>query len=251
MRLRRLTTVGALLLAAAPALAGAPEARRVVEALVARLAAARVEDLAIRQTLTIYRPDGRFPQSSGEQVLYVKLPRRQRLEQTIDGRREVRLTVDDRVWVRDAEGRVREATGEAAAGPGPLLAPLAREADALLAEWRALGIRDTVTHEARVRGRPVVVIGAAPEEREQPAVWLDPEYGVVRLVTRGRLPHGAGLLDVALSEHRLLVPGLYLPYRQEVFADGRLLFLVTVRAAAANVGLPDALFDPEALRRER
>ena len=40
-------------------------------------------------------------------------------------------------------------------------------------------------------------------------------------------------------------------YRQELFADGRLVLLVIVRSVAVNANLSDELFDPEALRRGR
>src|SRR5439155_849182 len=101
---------------------------------------------------------------------------------------------------------------------------------------------------ARLGGRPVTVIGARPGDRDVPAVWLDADYGIVRIVTRERLPNGARLLDLTFSEHRPLVGGLYFPYRQEVFVDGRLLVLFTVRSVAINTNPADALFDPASLR---
>jgi hypothetical protein len=58
----------------------------------------------------------------------------------------------------------------------------------------------------RVGTRTVTVIGARPGDRDIPAVWLDPDYGVVRLVTREQLPNGAKLVDLTLSEHRLFEP---------------------------------------------
>ena len=79
-----------------------------------------------------------------------------------------------------------------------------RRAEELLAEWRARGVRDDVSAHARVGTRTVTVIGARPGDRDVPAVWLDPDYGVVRLVTRERLPNGTKLVDLTLSEHRPL-----------------------------------------------
>ena len=129
--------------------------------------------------------------------------------------------------------------------------PFRRSAEDLLSEWRALGVRDDVTHEARVAGRPVLVIGIRPSDSARPSVWLDPDYGVVRFVTRERLPKGSGLVDLAFSEHRRLAGGVYFPYRQEAFVGGKLLMLITVRAMVVNTNLPDELFDPDALGRER
>jgi len=229
--------------------AAGQDARAAVEAFVARLPDVRIRDLVIDQNLTLYHPGGRGPSSVGEQRMFFKLPQRQRLEQTVEGQREVQITVGDRVWVRRADGTVSEIP---AAGPvralTHLLVPVKRLAADLLAEWRSRGVRDDVSHAARLGGRTITVIGARSGDRDVPAVWLDPDYGVVRIVTRERLPNGARLLDLTLSEHRPLIGGLYFPYRQEVFVDGKLLILFTVRSVAINTNPADALFEPASLR---
>jgi hypothetical protein len=228
------------------------DARSAVEAFVARLTGIEVRDLVVHQTFTLYHPDGLHPESRGEQRLLIKLPRRQRLEQTIDGRREIRLAVDGRVWIRRPDGRTYEGPPpEAERDPTHLVVPFRRSAIDLLLEWRTLGVRDDVSQEIRVGGRAVTVIGARRDDRESPAVWLDPEYGVVRFITRERTPKGNGLVDLTFSEHRPLFGRAYFPYRQEAFADGKLLVLITVRSVTTNADLPDQLFDPDALRRER
>lgn len=241
------TLLAALLL---PCAALAADARAAVEAFVARLAGASITDLAIEQTFTLYHPGGRHPQSTGEQRLWTKVPRRQRVEQVMEGRREVRLAVGDRVWIRTASGRVFEAPpAERDRDRTHLIMPFRRTAADLLAEWRALGIRDDVSHVVGMAGRPVTVIGAQAGQRDAPAVWLDGERGVVRVVRRERLPTGEGLVDLTFSEHRPLAGAFAFPYRQEAFVDGRLLVLVVVRTVAVNTNPPDALFDPESLRR--
>jgi hypothetical protein len=229
---------------------GGEGVRSAVEEYVTRIADVSVVDLSVRQTVTIYHPDGRHPLSLGEQRLFVKLPGRQRLEQTLEGRREVRLVVDDRGWIRGPDGRVREAA-PTERDRSHALAPLKRSAPDLLAAWKRLGIREDVSERARFHGRPVTVIGASAQDRTAPAVWLDPEYGVVRVITRETLPRGPVLADLTLSEHRRVAGGYFYPYRQELFADGRLLVLVVVQSVEVNRGLSDALFDPEALRAER
>jgi outer membrane lipoprotein-sorting protein len=246
----RLAAVALLLL---PLVALAADARSAVEAFVARVAGAQVTDLAIEQTFTLFSPDGRQPQSTGEQRVWVKVPRRQRVDQVVEGRREVRLSVADKVWVRSADGKVSEASAaEREHDRTHLLMPFRRTAADVLAEWRSLGIRDDVSHETRVTpGRTLTVIGAQPGERATPAVWLDPEYGVVRFIRRERLPKGEGLVDLAFSEHRPLAGAFFFPHRQEAFVDGKLLVLIVVRSVAVNTGLPDSVFDPDALRRER
>jgi hypothetical protein len=246
--------LGPLLLALAAVLApgaDASDARRAVEAYVRRLPGTPVTDLALRQTLTVYHPDGRHPQSTGEQQLYIKPPRRQRLEQTLDGQREIRLTVDDRTWVRQPDGTTVQTPTTGGRDRTSLFAPFRRSAADLLAEWRGLGVREDVSHAVRVRGRPVTIIGAGPSDPASPAVWLDEQYGVIRVITRERLLKGVRLVDLTLSEHRPLLDGLFFPYRQELFADGRMVLLVIVRSVAVNANLPDELFDPEALRRGR
>jgi hypothetical protein len=242
-----LPLVLAALAAGAPAVA--QDARAAVEAFVARVSDVRISDLVIDQSLTLYHPDGPRRVSEGEQRMLFKLPQRQRVEQTVEGQREIQLTVGDRVWVRRADGKVSEAAvSEQTRALTHVLVPVKRRAADLLAEWRSRGIRDDVSHTARVGGRPVTVIGAHPGDRDVPAVWLDPDYGVVRIVTRERLPNGRRLLDLTLSEHRPLVGKLFFPYRQEVFVDGKLLVLLTVRAVAINTNPADALFDPASLR---
>jgi hypothetical protein len=234
-----------------PGAAPAGDARTAVEAFVARLARVAVTDLAIEQTFTLYHPDGRHPRSTGEQRVWVKVPRRQRVEQVMGGRREVRLAIGDQVWLRTADGQVHQAPPERDRDRTHLVMPFRRTAADLLAEWRALGVRDDVSHVTRLGGRTVTVIGARPGERDVPSVWVDPEHGVVRFVRRERLPRGDAVVDLTFSEHRPLAGGFAFPHRQEAFVDGRLVLRVIVRSVAVNTSPPDALFDPQALRRGR
>jgi hypothetical protein len=228
----------------------ATDARAAVDAFVGRLGAVNVSTLVVDQTVTLYDPAGRRPRAAGEQRLYLKLPRRQRIERTVDGRREVQLSVGDRMWRRGADGRTSEiqAPDPRRDGTHLLVSSRRRGAD-LLAEWVALGVRGDVSYATQVAGRPVVVIGANPGERAVPQVWLDGERGVVRFVTRERLPTGDSLVDRTFSEHRPLAGGFAYPYRQEVFVDGKLVVLIVVRSAVVNTTLDDALFDPDALTR--
>ena len=225
------------------------DARRAVEDFVGRFGEVEIADLIITQTLTLYHPDGRHPQSTGEQRLFVKLPHRQRLEQTIDGLKEVRLAVGDRTWVW-REGKVTEATS-VERQRSQLITPFKRGVDDLLAEWKARGVRTDVSHVTRYRRRTVTVIGAASDDRQVPAVWLDPEYGVVRVVTREKVGPREGVVDLTLSEHRPLQDGVFFPFREEIFADSRLLLVITVKSVEVNRGLPEELFDPDVLRRLR
>jgi outer membrane lipoprotein-sorting protein len=235
----------------APAAAAAQDARAAVEAFVTRLADVRINDLEIQQTVTLYHQDGRHPISAGEQRMLFKLPQRQRIEQILEGQREVQVTVGNRAWVRRADGKVYDAKAvDSVRALASVVIPFQRRASELLADWRARGVRDDVSHVARIGRRTVTVIGARPGERDVPAVWLDGEYGVVRIVTRERLPNGPKLVDLALSEHRPLTGAYFFPGRQEAFIDGKLVVLITVRSIQANTNPADALFDPEALRRE-
>jgi hypothetical protein len=181
--------------------------------------------------------------------MFFEVPQRQRVEQTLDGRREIQIPVGNKVWVRRADGRVVELPAVEPLRTLPtVLVPVKRRAEELLAEWRARGVRTDVSHVTRVGTRTVTVIGARPGDRDIPDMWLDPDYGVVRLVTRERLPNGAKLVDLTLSEHRPLAGRLYFPYRQEMFVDGKLLMLFTVRAIAINTNPADALFEPASLK---
>jgi hypothetical protein len=227
------------------------DARTAVEAFVARLADVAINDLVVQQTVTLYHPDGLHPQSTGEERLYLKMPQRQRLERVMEGQRTVRLAVGDRIWIRRGDGHTYEMpAGERRADGTHLLVPFSRSAADLLAEWRALGVRDDLSHGTRAAGRPVTVIGARPGETNVPAVWFDAERGVVRFVTRQTLPTGPALLDLTFSEHRPLPGGFPFPHRQEAFVGGKLVVLVIVRSVAVNTNPPDRLFDPDALARE-
>lgn len=253
--MRALAVAGSLvavgLVAVAPAVVSA-DPRSAIEAYFGRLTDARLTDLVIDQSFTLYHPDGLHPRSSGEQRVFVKVPRRQRIEQTIEGQREVRLTVGDRVWIRKGDGRTYEAPPTDRQGERSyLVVPFQRSADDLLAEWRTFGVRDAVWHVTRVRGRPVTVIGAQPGDRESPSVWIDEEHGVVRFVTRETLPGGEAVVDLTFSEHRPIAAGFHFPHRQEVFVGGKLVMLVVVRRVTTDARLSDDLFDPEALKRRR
>lgn len=228
----------------------AADARSAVEGYLARLAGTVIENLTVEQNLTLYHPDGRHPAATGSQRLFLKLPSSQRLEKTIEGQREVRLTVGDRVWIRQPDGRTYEAPPtEGRRDRTYLLTAFQRSATDLLDDWRTMGVRDSISDQARIGGRLVTIIGARAGERDRPAVWIDPEYGVVRFTTRERLPEGPTFIDVAFSDYRPLIDRFFYPYRQEVFAGGKLLVLVTVRSIAANTRLSDELFDPGVLKR--
>src|SRR4029077_7562883 len=121
----------------------------------------------------------------------------------------------------------------------------------LLREWQSAGVRVEVSDEVLVGGRAVTIVGARAGERERPAVWIDPEYGVIRFITHERLPKGSALVDIVFSDHRPLVDRFFYPHRQEVFAEGQLLLLVEGRSETGNTRLAPELFDPEALKRGR
>jgi hypothetical protein len=229
----------------------AADARSALESYLARIAGTSIQRLAVEQSFTLYHPDGRHPAVVGSQRVFLKPPRLQRLEQTVDGKREVRVTVGARLWVRRHDGRTSEAPpAEGRRDRVHLLTAFQRTTTDLLAEWRSFGVRDDVTDEVRVGGRLLTIVGARAGERDRPAVWIDPEYGIVRFITRDQLPQGPAFVDVVFSDHRRLVDHVFYPFRQEVFADGKLLVLVAVRSVTPNPSLSDELFDPEALKRE-
>jgi hypothetical protein len=244
----RLSALALLALAAWAMAAEATEARAALERFLARAAGTPLRDLTIEQDLTVFNPDGRAVFASGTQRVIFRFPDQQRVEQMVEGRGEVRLTVRGKTWRRGSDGKVTELPQDRGQAIG-LAVPLRRSADEVLAEWRALGIRDDRSHEVRMAGRAVTVIGAQPGERDRPAAWLDPEYGVVRFVAREAADPGPVLTDVSFSDYRPLVGPLFFPYRQETFRSGKLLVRLLVRSLAANSSPADALFDPSALVR--
>ncbi|PYN49235.1 MAG: hypothetical protein DME00_09615 [Candidatus Rokuibacteriota bacterium] len=116
------------------------DARAAVEAFVTRVSDVQISDLVIDQNLTLYHPDGQRRASGGEQRMLFKLPQRQRVEQTVEGQREIQLTVGDRVWIRRADGKVSEIpTPEPVRALTHLLVPVKRRA----APWSASCISRT------------------------------------------------------------------------------------------------------------
>jgi hypothetical protein len=244
--------VSLVLLSLAALPASEADAQAAIEAFVSRLARVSLADMTVTETFTLYSPDGRSGQASGERRLFVKIPRRQRVEETIEGRQAISVMLDGRIWVRQSGGAITEApTAQARRARADLLTPFRHTAADLLDVWRSLGIDDHVVHAERFADRPVTVIGAGLGDRTSPAVWLDPDYGVVRFVAREKLAAREALVDLTLSDHRRVVGDFFYPFRQEVFVDGRLLTRVTVRSVAVNTNLSDDLFDPAALRRAR
>ncbi|HYE93630.1 MAG TPA: hypothetical protein VEA38_21545 [Terriglobales bacterium] len=235
-----------LVLTVGAAAAHAAEARAVVERYLTRVSGAALRDLTLEQDLTLYNLDGRAVFASGIQRVIIKFPDRQRVEQVIEGRTDVRLTVGDKTWRRAADGRVTSFAsprGQSVA----LALPLARSADEILAEWRGLGVREDRVHVTRLGGRTVTVIGAQQGERDRPAAWLDPDLGVMRFVAREPAESGSVLTDIVFGDHRALLGALHFPWRQEIFRSGKLVVRSIVRSAAVNTSPPDALFDPAAL----
>jgi hypothetical protein len=239
------TLLGALAALTAMA-AESAEPRAVLQALLTRIAGTSLRDLTLEQDLTVYNPDGRAVFAAGTQRIVVRFPDHQRVEQVLDGRQEVRLTVKGRSWRRAADGKVTPLPPERG-HPVALAIPLHRSVDEVLAEWRSLGVHDDRAHQARMGGRTVTVIGALRGERDKPAAWVDPEYGVLRFVAREPADTGSVLADVVFSDHRPLVGAVFFPHRQETFRSGKLVVRVITRTVAPNTSPPASLFDPSAL----
>jgi hypothetical protein len=89
--------------------AAAQDSRVAVEAFVARFSDIQIGDVVIDQNLSLYLPDG--------QRLFFKVPQRQRVEQTLDGQREIQITVGNKVGVRRADGRGSSSSPWSRCGP--------------------------------------------------------------------------------------------------------------------------------------
>lgn len=238
------TLVGVVLSASG---ATAQDARSAVAQFASRLSAIAVMDMIVTQSLTLYDPKDFRRQVTGQQRLSIKLPARQRIETEVAGRREVQVLNGDRLVV-ERGGKVFEAPpAERARHRAHLLFPFRRTAADILVEWRDLGVRTDVSRTVRMGNRTVTVIGARTSDRSSPSVWLDPDYGVVRFVTRQDGAGGLRVLDLTFSEHRKVLGGFFYPYRQEIFVDGKLLSVAHVRTVEVNTGLPDSFFDPDTL----
>ena len=146
-------------------IASAQDGRAAVEAFVARFSNVQIGDVVIDQNLSLYHPDGQRPYLSGEQRMFFKVPQRQRVEQTLDGQREIQITVGNKVWVRRADGRVVELPAVASLRALPtVLVPVKRRAEELLDEWRA-GLNPTelktgiaLVEQLRREGRTIIIV---------------------------------------------------------------------------------------------
>ena len=245
--------LGVSLVSGVPGISGvaggaSSEVRNAVSAYLTHVAATRVADIVIDRTVTIYAPQHAYLHTKFDQHIVLKPPRRVRVEQIADGKAETRVTVGDRAWVKLPDGSIQETTtSEDEHRLMQLLLPLGRTPDDLLREWRAFGVSDNVSHVTRVRQRRAIVIGARVDDTTSPAVWLDAELGVLRLVRSDRSVKGM-LVDETFSEHRPLAGALFFPFRQERFVDRKLQILITVRSVSVNTDPPAHLFDPASLR---
>src|SRR5262249_46179030 len=134
--------------------AAAQDSRVAVEAFGARFSDVQIGDVVIDQNLSVSLPDGQRPYLSGEQRMFLKVPQRQRVEQTLDGQREIQITVGNKVWVRRVDGRVVELPAVEPLRTLPtVLVPVKRRAEELLAEWRARGRRGAPSPDPRAGAR--------------------------------------------------------------------------------------------------
>src|SRR3990172_7929370 len=232
-----------LILFHAPSRAAAQDARTLLERFLSKVSAVSVNDLAVTQEIVIVDPSGSGQKVSGEQRLYLKPPDKRRLETQLESTRVVTLLNGSRL-VMQSEGKAREAPpGDRARDRRDLIFPFQRSAQDLLAQWQSHGIRTDLVHQGTHGGRAVTVIGATPGDQSLPSVWLDPEYGVVRLVTREETPAGLKRIELSLSHFRPMVGGISYPYKQETLLDGQPFSVVSVKSVRVNSGLSDELFD--------
>lgn len=227
--------------------AAAQDARQAVEEFVSRMGEITVTDMVVTQTLTLHNPKDSWQRVTGERRLWIKVPARQRQETKVEEFHEVIVLNGDRLVIQRGGKTFEAPPADRARQRVHTLFALPRTPADLLVEWRSLGVRTEVAESTWVGGRRLTVIGARAGDRQSPSVWLDPDYGVVRFITREDGPGGPKLLDLAFSEHRKLPAGFFFPFRQEIFLDGKLLSVAIVRQVQINTGLPDSLFDTDAL----
>jgi outer membrane lipoprotein-sorting protein len=241
-------TLWSILLFAAPAVS--QDVSAMVERYAARVSGIAINDLLVTQSLTVVNPQNPADRVTGDQRLSIKFPGRQRLETRIAGQREVQLLSGGRMVILRGGKAFEAPPPEGERQAGRLVIPFDRTAAGLLSQWRSFGVKTDVSHVRTAEGRQVTVIGALSGDRSSPAVWLDPEYGVVRMVTKDMSTGTPRTLELAYSDHRKVTGELYYPYEQQGLLDGKLVFVARVRSVEINVGLADSLFDPDALLKE-
>ena len=119
--------------------ASAQDGRAAVEAFVARFSNVQIGDVVIDQNLSLYYPDGQRPYLSGEQRMFFKVPQRQRVEQTLDGQREIQITalVAEGLTNREIADQLRLSVGTVRTSMTGILGKLDLRRRTQLAVWAA------------------------------------------------------------------------------------------------------------------
>ncbi|HXV28379.1 MAG TPA: hypothetical protein VD913_05365 [bacterium] len=94
---------------------------------------------------------------------------------------------------------------------------------------------------ADIRGRPCYVIEIGDENTGPVIFWADQ---ATLDILQSEYRSEEGVFQVTYSDHRRIQGNLSLPYRIEIYQDGRLLSVAVIQSVQINSGLQDAYFDP-------
>ncbi len=111
--------------------------------------------------------------------------------------------------------------------------------------WERLTSEARVVGEEKVSGRACYVVEGKPKE-DSPfsKLWVDKE-GLFLVKAEGKTAGQGNQMSIINSDFRPAHGGFLLPYRTEIYLDGKLTSTVKVTSVKANTGLADDLFDPK------
>lgn len=225
--------------APAPAPAPITSAAAVLQAMQTRYAGQWYATLMLEQTTIQY--NGRRPDTTRWEEAF-RLPGYLRIDVGDPSEGNGMLFADDSLFTFE-QGRVTKA--------GPVIHPLLLlgldvyflPLDTVSTRLERLGFDLSVMHEATWQGRPVYVVGAAPEDDSAPQFWIDQE----RLVfVRMRQPvgnEGERTQEVQFNGYHPLGTGWIAP-EVRIYTDTTLVMAAFYHHLRPNVALDARLFDP-------
>jgi hypothetical protein len=115
--------------------------------------------------------------------------------------------------------------------------------DSVLRRLGVFGIDTSVFNQAIFRGRPVYIIGAAPDQLDCPQVWLDAErHYIVRRITE---QNDGNMYDVVYSKHREMGGHWIEGWVDFKTIDGKLIQAEKYQDITLEKSVPERFFSPE------
>ncbi len=116
-------------------------------------------------------------------------------------------------------------------------------------EAHRLSIAADVMHTKKVDGREVYVIGASEGDTTSTQIWIDEESLVITYLLES-IPFARVQREIRFSDYRKVDGKFMIPFKAEVYVNGKLESRREVKEARFNIGLRDELFRPQSAGKE-